>query len=93
LFDFIAGQMQELAGCDGDSLQMRLEKRKISRPQRGQETIAAMLLLIWTHAGPDSASARIPRRSLAAKNLFGDPKFIGHCLDGPRRSAGASVVR
>jgi hypothetical protein len=28
---------------------MGLEQRKIPRPQRGKETIAAMLVLIWTH--------------------------------------------
>jgi hypothetical protein len=38
---------------------MRLEKGKIPRPQRGEETIAAMLVLICTHAGLDSPSALI----------------------------------
>jgi hypothetical protein len=39
LFDFIAGQVQELALADGDDLQMGLEQSVISRPQRGQETL------------------------------------------------------
>jgi antitoxin component of MazEF toxin-antitoxin module len=46
LFDFIAGQMQQLALADGDDLQMGLEQRIIPRPQRRQETIASMLVLI-----------------------------------------------
>jgi hypothetical protein len=58
LFDFIAGQMQALALADGNDLQMRLEQRKIRRPQRGQETIASMLVLIWIHVGLTSLSAR-----------------------------------
>ena len=45
LFDFLAGQMQELALGDEDDLQMRFEQRIIRRPQRGQETIASMLLV------------------------------------------------
>ena len=47
LFDFIAGQMQELALADGNDLQMGLEQHIIPRPQRRQETIASMLVLIW----------------------------------------------
>jgi len=55
LFDFIAGQMQELTLDDRDDLQMRLEQRKIPRPQRGQETIAVMLVLTWSHVGSTPA--------------------------------------
>jgi len=58
LFDFIAGQVQELALADGDDLQMGFEQRIIPRPQRGQETIASVLVLIWIHVGPTSPSAR-----------------------------------
>ena len=58
LFDFIAGQMQELTLDDRDDLQMRLEQRKIPRPQRGQETIAVMLVLTWSHVGSTPPSAR-----------------------------------
>jgi hypothetical protein len=54
LFDFITGQMQELALADRDDLQVGLKQRKIPRPQRGQETIASMLVLIWIHVGPTS---------------------------------------
>ena len=61
LFDFIAGQMQELALGDRNDLQMRLEQRKIPRPQRGQETIAIKLVLIC-HFGPTPPSARHSRR-------------------------------
>src|SRR5258707_6128738 len=50
--------MQELALAYGHDLQMRLQKRKIPRPQRGQETIASILVLIWSHVGPNSPSAR-----------------------------------
>jgi hypothetical protein len=46
LFDFLAGQVQELALADGDDLQMGLEQRIVPRPQRGQETIASMRVLI-----------------------------------------------
>jgi hypothetical protein len=49
LFDFFAGQMQELALVDGNDLQMGLEQRIILRSQCGQETIASMLVLICTH--------------------------------------------
>jgi hypothetical protein len=73
LFDFITGQMQELALADRDDLQVGLKQRKIPRPQRGQETIASMLVLIWIHVGPTSPSARhsTPVRSrLQATNRF-----------------------
>jgi hypothetical protein len=77
-FDFIAGQVQELALADGDDLQMRLEKRKIPRPQRGQQTIASMLVLIWRHVGPTSPSARHSMHlSLAATNDSGSTRFLG----------------
>ena len=51
VFDCLAGQVQELALADPDDLQMRLQQRKIWRPQRGQETIASMLL-VGIHVGP-----------------------------------------
>jgi hypothetical protein len=51
LFDCLAGQVQELALVDPDNLQMRLQQGKIRRPQRGQETIASMLL-VGIHVGP-----------------------------------------
>jgi hypothetical protein len=66
LFDFIAGQMQELAPRDWDDLQMRLEPRKIPRPQRGQETIAIMWVLIC-HFGPTPPSARHSRRMVRSR--------------------------
>ena len=65
LFDFIAGQMEKLAPCDRDDLQMRLEQRKIPRWQRGQETIAVMLVLIC-HFGPTPPCAAIPAGWFAA---------------------------
>jgi hypothetical protein len=49
LFDFISGQVQEVALTYGDDLQMGLEQRIVPRPQRGQETIASMLVLIRIH--------------------------------------------
>jgi hypothetical protein len=66
LFDFIAGQMQELALADGDDLQMGLEQHIIPRPQRRQETIASMLVLIWSHAAvcPTQATNRFRSTSL-----------------------------
>jgi hypothetical protein len=51
MFDFLAGQMQERALADEDDLQMRLEQHIILGPQRGQETIASMLL-VGIHVGP-----------------------------------------
>lgn len=66
LFDFIAGQMQELALGDRNDLQMRLEQRKIPRPQRGQETIAVMLVLIC-HFGLTPPSARRSRRVVRSR--------------------------
>jgi hypothetical protein len=66
LFDFIAGQMQGLAPDDRDDLQMRLERRKIPRPQRGQETIGVMLVLIC-HFGPTPPSARHSRRLVRSR--------------------------
>jgi hypothetical protein len=38
---------------------MGLEQHIIPRPQRRQETIASMLVLILSHAGPTSLSARL----------------------------------
>ena len=71
LFDFIAGQMQELAPGDRDDLQMRLERRKIPRPQRGQETIAIMWVLIC-HFGPTPPSARHSFRLVRSRRpIFG----------------------
>jgi hypothetical protein len=61
--DFITGQMQELALADGDDLQVGLKQRKIPRPQRGQKTIASMLVLTWIHVGRTSPSARHSTRS------------------------------
>ncbi len=49
LFDFLSGQVQKLALAYGDDLQMGLEQRIVPRPQRGQETIASMLVLIRIH--------------------------------------------
>jgi hypothetical protein len=49
LFDFISGQVQELALANGHNLQMGLEQRIVPQPQRGQETIASMLVLIRIH--------------------------------------------
>ena len=69
LFDFIAGQMQELAPGDRDDLQMRLERRKIPRPQRGQETIAIMWVLIC-HFGPTPPLPDIPAGWFAAADQF-----------------------
>jgi hypothetical protein len=57
LFDFITGQMQELALPDGDDLQMGLKQRIIPRSQRRQETIASMLVLIWIQVGLTPPSA------------------------------------
>jgi len=79
LFDFIAGQGQELALADGDDLQMGLEQRIIPRPQRGQETIASMLVSIWIHVGPTSPTSHA--NSLASS---GNKPIPGHVAKGTR---------
>jgi hypothetical protein len=75
LLDFIAGQVQEIALRDGDDLQMGLEQRKIPRPQCGQETIASMLVLIWSHADFHHR-CRLPAVYLLL------PAFIARCGRG-----------
>jgi hypothetical protein len=46
--------MQEVALADDDDLQMRLEQRIILQPQRGEETIASMLVVVGIHVGRHS---------------------------------------
>jgi hypothetical protein len=62
---------------------MGFEQRIIPRPQRGQETIASMLVLIWIHVGPTSPSARYstPVRSRPqAINRFQTTSLIRNSL-------------
>jgi hypothetical protein len=62
---------------------MGCEQRIIPRPQRGQETIASVLVLIWIHVGPTSPSARhsTPVRSLPqATNRFQTTSLIRNSL-------------
>ena len=59
--------MQELALGDWDDLQMGLKYHIIPRPQRRQETIASMLVLIWTHVGPTSPSPKIARQGYGGR--------------------------
>ena len=72
LFDFLSGQVQELALAYGDDLQMGFEQRIVPRPQRGQETIAPMLVLIRIHWA--DLSAVLPKKPVdhgAALTLSG----------------------
>jgi hypothetical protein len=82
--------VQELTLANGHDLQMRLEQRKIPRPQRHQETIASMLVL-WSHADfhrrcrpptvylllrPHRLIAAELNRDQAALPTFSHPKVI-----------------
>jgi hypothetical protein len=63
-------------------LQMGLEQRIIPRPQRRQETIASMLVLIWIHVGltPPSARHSTPFASSGHQPIpehVTNPKFLG----------------
>jgi hypothetical protein len=49
LYDFSSGPVQELALADGDDLQIGLKQCIVPRLQRGQETIASMLVLTRIH--------------------------------------------
>ena len=66
--------MQELALAYGDDLQMGLEQRIVPRPQRGQETIAPMLVLIRIHWADLCRAAKKPVDHGAALSLSG-PQF------------------
>jgi hypothetical protein len=67
-------QVQEVALAYGDDLQMGLEQRIVPRPQRGQETIAPMLVLIRIHRADLCRAAKKPVDHGAALSLSG-PQF------------------
>jgi hypothetical protein len=46
---------------------MGLKYHIIPRPQRRQETIASMLVLIWTHVGPILPSPKIARQGYGGR--------------------------
>ena len=48
------------------------------RPQRRQETIASMLVLIWTHVGPTSPSPKIARQG------YGGRLPLSQLMNGPK---------
>ena len=93
LFDFIAGQVQKLALGDWDDLQMGLKYHIIPRPQRRQETIASMLVLIWTHVGPTSPSPKIARQGYGGRlPLCGilSRSMSAQVMNGPKATSALS---
>jgi hypothetical protein len=81
MFDFLAGQMQERALADEDDLQMRLEQHIILGPQRGQETIASMLL-VGIHVGPIFSRTILDGATIAFYGFTRKPSVRNRCPNG-----------
>src|SRR5437660_1321254 len=72
---------------------MGLKYHIIPRPQRRQETIASMLVLIWTHVGPTSPSPKIARQGYGGRlPLCGilSRSMSAQVMNGPKATSALS---